>query len=114
MILGLQIVAIIFALVMIYFAYLHYKKADLTRDEVVVWLVLWIGVIVVVIFPNYLRELAKNLFITRLFDLLVVGGFVFLITITSIIYIRTKKLDNKLERIIREDALKDVKKEQKK
>jgi hypothetical protein len=71
-------------------------------------MILWISVILIVIFPGFLRDLAINFFITRLFDLIVVGGFLFLISITSWLYLRTKRLENKLERIIREDALKQI------
>src|SRR3989344_8856806 len=110
MIFGLQIIAILFSLVMIYFAYLNFKKGELTKDEITVWLLLWAIVILVTIFPNYLRALAQNLFITRLFDFFVVGGFIFLISITSIIYMRTKRLGNKLEKLVRDEALKNVNK----
>ena len=110
MIFGLQVIAIIFALVLIYFAVLHYKRNELSRDEITVWIIVWTGVIVVVVFPEFLRELAKNFLITRLFDLLAVGAFVLLISVVSMLYIKTKRLENKLERIIRQDALSQISK----
>jgi hypothetical protein len=105
MILGLQIIAIIFALILIYFALLHYKRNELSRDEIVFWVTIWIAVILIIIFPEFLRQLALNFFITRLFDLLVVGAFILLISMVSTLYVKTKRLENKLERIIRKDTL---------
>lgn len=109
MILGLQIVAIIFSLSIVYFATLHYRRGEIEKAELVVWITIWAGTIFVVVFPNFLRGLASRFFITRLFDLLVVGGFVLVISMVTRVYVSTKKMEKKLEDLIRKDALIDVK-----
>ncbi len=113
MILGLQIIAIIFAFLMIYLAILHRRRGEIDRTEIISWVTIWIVIIFIVIFPEILRTFAKNLFITRLFDLMVVGGFILVITMVSKSYVSTRKLEKKLEDLIREDVLKNVKDKEK-
>lgn len=75
--------------------------------EIGSWLVMWVGTIVIVVFPNLLQDFAKTFSIARVFDLMVIGGFVVVISIVGSAYIRTKKLEKKLEDLVRRDALKN-------
>jgi hypothetical protein len=106
MIIGLQIIAILFALSMIYFAVHSYKRGELGIVEIVSWFILWTFAIVFTIFPELLRMFASRFLVTRVFDLMVIGGFVLVIGMVSSAYIRTKKLEKKFEDLIRRDALK--------
>ena len=110
MILGLQIVAIIFAFLMIYFAILHRRRGELDKAEIISWVTIWIITIFIVIFPEILRTFAKTLFITRLFDLVVVGGFVLVIVMVARTYLGTKRMEKRMEEYVRKDSLKNVKK----
>lgn len=110
MIIGLQIIALLFAFSMVYFAVLHYKRGEINSTEIISWLVMWTFAVVVIIFPELLRSLASTFLVTRVFDLMVIGGFVLVISITSIAYIRTKKLEKKLEELVRREALDKKKK----
>lgn len=114
MILGLQIIAIIFAFLMIYFAILHRRRGELDRTEIISWVTIWIVTIFIVIFPEILRTFAKTFFITRLFDLMVVGGFVLVIAMVARTYISIKRMEKKLEDYVRREALEDVNKKSKK
>lgn len=109
MIIGLQLVAIVFALVMIYFAYLNYSRGELSRLEIVVWYNVWAVTIVIVIFPQLLSTFAQTFSISRVFDLLVVGGFILVISMVYKTYVTTKRLEKKLEDYVRIEALKKVK-----
>lgn len=113
MILGLQIIAILFALAMIYFALLHHRRGELDRAEIISWVVIWVFALFVIVFPELLRSFARNFFITRLFDLIVVGGFILVISMAVKTYIGTKRMEKKLENYIREVALGNVKKKAK-
>lgn len=112
-ILGLQILAIFFALSMIYFAVLNYKRGELDSIEILSWLIIWAFVVLVAAFPEFLRTFAKAFFLTRVFDLMVVGGFIIVLLIASISYIRTKRLEKKFEDLIRKNTLTERKKEKK-
>lgn len=110
MILGLQIVAILFAFLMIYLALLNYKRGELNGLEIVSWVMIWAVVIFITIFPELIRTFAQTFAVSRLFDLMVVGGFILVISMVSAAYVRTKRMEKKLEELVRKDALKSVEK----
>ncbi len=105
MIIGLQIVALIFAFSMIYVAVLHYKRKEINRNEIIGWAVMWAVAIVVIIFPELLRTFASTFLVTRVFDLMVIAGFILVISMVGSAYIRTKKMEKKLEDLVRREAL---------
>lgn len=109
MIIGLQIIALFFAFSMIYFAILGYKRKDLGRSEIISWATLWGVAIVVVIFPELLRKFSMTFLVTRVFDLMVMGGFVLVISMVGSTYLRTRRNERKLEDLVRKDALKNAK-----
>lgn len=110
MILGIQIIAIIFALIMIYFAYLHYNRNEINAAEIMIWYVIWGATIVIVIFPQLMEQFARTFAISRVFDLMVIGGFVLVISLVYVAYVRTKRLDRKIEEYTRNEALSQLKK----
>lgn len=107
---GLQILALVFSFAMIYFALIHYKKGTLKSFEMVIWLFMWLFAIFAVVFTDILRSFAKTFYFTRLFDMMVFGGFFLVIILAAKSYITTKKLESKLEDLVRKQAIKDAKK----
>lgn len=114
MILGLQIIAIIFSFVMIYFSILNYKRREITKTEMYSWVIIWIITLLAVIFPQLLREYARKFAVTRLFDLMVVGGFILVITMSAYAYLKCRKLEKKIEDFVRKEAIKNFSKTAKK
>lgn len=110
MIIGLQIIALIFAFSMIYLAILNFKRGEIGRSEMVSWVAMWAAAIVVIVFPELLRTFASTFLVTRVFDLMVIGGFILVISLVSSAYVRTKRNEKKLEELIRREALKSGKK----
>jgi len=110
MILGLQVIAVIFSFVMIYFALLNFRRREINKTDFISWMIIWSFTIFIVIFPEILRDYSKRFLITRLFDLLIVGGFILVITMVSRVYISVKKMEKIIEKVIRVDALKNVRK----
>jgi hypothetical protein len=106
MIIGLQIIALLFAFCMIYFAVLHFKRGEIGGIEIACWLIMWTGVVVVVIFPELLQTFAGTFLVTRVFDLMVIGGFILVISMVAVAYVRTKRLEKKLEELVRKLSLK--------
>lgn len=109
MIAGLQITGILFSLFMIYFALLHYKKGQLNGMEISSWIAIWVGVILIVIFPEVIRVYAASFAISRVLDLLIGGAFVVLFVMVSSAYIRVNKLEKRIEDLVRKLALKEKK-----
>lgn len=106
MIIGLQIISLLFAFTMIYLAVLNYKRGEINKSEIAGWLAIWIGVCVVVIFPELLRTFASTFLVTRVFDIMVIGGFVLVISIVSAAYVKSKRNEKKLEELVRKLSLK--------
>lgn len=107
MILGLQIIAVIFALIMIYVAYLHFRRGEINGLEILVWFIAWIGAIFIILFPSVFRVFSATIAVSRAFDLAMIGGFILVIPLTYMAYVRTKKLEKKFEEVIRQNAFKD-------
>lgn len=106
MILGLQIIAIVFVLVMLYFAYLHYRRGEINGFETLFWLISWVGAAVIILFPEIFRMFSKTVAISRAFDLAVLGGFILVIPLVYFSYVRTKRIEKKLEDFIRQETIK--------
>jgi hypothetical protein len=106
MIIGLQIIALLFAFSMVYFAVLHYKRKEINRTEIISWGLMWALAIIVIVFPELLQSFAKTFLVTRVFDLMVIGGFILTISMVATAYVRTKRLEKKLEDMVRHEALK--------
>lgn len=109
MILGLQLIAVIFSLIMIYFAYLHFRRSEINGLEILFWFIAWIGAMFMAIFPEIFRAFSARIAISRAFDLAMVGAFILVIPLVYMAYIRTKRLERKLEELIREDAKRGLK-----
>lgn len=113
MLIGFQLIAIVFSLIMVYFAFLHYSRKELNGIEVLSWMVIWLATIVIVIFPNLVDRFVKTFAISRVFDLMVMGGFIILIPIVYLAYVKTKRIERKFEEFIRAQAIKNEKKKTK-
>ena len=107
MILGLQITGIMFALLMIYFALLHYKKQHLSGIEIASWLLIWVLVILVVLFPDIVRVYAMSFSVSRVLDLLIAGAFIVMFVMVASAYVRVSELEKRLEDLVRKLALKE-------
>lgn len=113
MIVGLQVIALIFALIMIYFAYVNYRRGEINGMEILFWLISWIGAILITLFPEPFRVFSSTIAISRAFDLAMIGGFVLVIPLVYFSYVRTRKIEKKLEEYIRQEALNDIKHDKK-
>lgn len=113
MILGLQIIALVFALVMIYIAYVHYRKGEINGLEILFWLICWMGAIGIIIFPEVFKVFSATIAISRAFDLAVLGGFILIIPLVYLSHVKTNKLEKKFEDFIRTESLQNIRKKKK-
>ncbi|MFH1235823.1 MAG: DUF2304 domain-containing protein [Parcubacteria group bacterium] len=102
---GIQVVAILFALWMLYFTYLHFRRGEFTGFEFAFWVVLWVGLVCVVIFPGSVRFILETFSITRTFDLVVIIGIVILYAVSFRTYVIVKRLERKVEEAVRHESL---------
>lgn len=110
MVVGIQLFGILFGIAMIYFAFLYYKKKDLTINDFIVWILVWIFFIFAVLFPQKLNVFMETLGVIGAMQLFAVVGIVFLSAVVFYLYTRVRKNQKQLAKIVKEIALKEVKK----
>ena len=110
MILGIQILGVIFGLFMIYYSYSKLKRKEFNNIEFAFWLVSWTVLILLVLFPHSLDFLVKGaLNMSRTLEFFIIIGFMFLIGLTFYTYSVVNKLNKKIETIVRETAFEKTK-----
>lgn len=110
MILGLQITALMFSFIMIYFALLHFRRRELESVEIVVWFTVWLFAIFAIVFPDIFQVYARQFKFARLFDMMVVGGIIIIFAMVARVYLAVKRTEKKLEELVRKESFKHVKK----
>lgn len=109
-ILGVQIIAVLFAIFMLYVAFLHWKRKDINGGEILFWGTIWLGFIIVTLFPKILESISQFFFFTRILDLLMLVAFMILAFIGFQNYIANRKMEKKIGELVREETLKNDKK----
>ena len=109
-ILGVQIIAILFAIFMVYVAFLHWKRKEINGGEIFFWSSLWVGFILIILFPNVLQSLTQLLFFARVLDLLMVIAFMILAFLGFQNHISNRRMEKKIEDLVRKEATKEISK----
>ena len=108
MIIGVQIIGLLFGFLMTYLTFLYYRRKEFNRSQLLFWEFLWIIFVFIVLFPNVLSSTVKELGFTRVFDFLTIMGFVIITFLTFYNYNNINKLKKKLEANVRKDAIKKI------
>ncbi len=109
-ILGIQILGILFALLMLYLTFLHYKRDEFSQNEYLFWQILWALFAVMALFPKLLSPFTHTLNLNRTMDLLILLGFIFVIGLLYHNYISLQKTKRRVEEIVGKIAIKQNKK----
>jgi len=104
-----QIFAVLFALFMLYVVSIHFRKKTLDFMTASFWTCIWVVFMVIAVFPNLLLGITGVLKFSRVFDLLIVIAFMILSVMVFLSYFRLKELEHKLEKYVREEAIKSAK-----
>jgi len=103
---GIQILGMLFGVFMIYITFLNYKRKQFTIKENVFWVVFWLGLIFIAIFPNSLDFLVKNILnLSRPLDFFIISGFLFLIGALFYTYTVVRRVQKKMEEMVRKIAI---------
>ncbi|NCN82805.1 MAG: DUF2304 domain-containing protein [Candidatus Pacebacteria bacterium] len=103
-----QLIALLFALFMLYVVNIHRRKLRLSRIEQAGWYSLWVGFVIIALFPNLLLGITDLVSFSRVFDLLIVAALMILTTLVVTNYFLQRENNRKLEEIVRQFALKDA------
>lgn len=109
MVLGVQIVGVLFGLFMLYLTFLYHKRDEYSTKEYLFWSFAWIVFVFLSLFPSVLDFVRETLRIVRVFDVLVIGGFMFLMGLNFYLYRLTNKNQKTIEKIVRKIAIKKKK-----
>ena len=107
MIFGVQIIGIFFAVVMLYLTFLYYKKNHYSISSFILWTIVWIGFLILVLFPQTIYGIMQSLEIERTVDFFVIAGFLFFSLIIFYLYNITKQTQQKVEKLVRKIAIEE-------
>ena len=106
MVLGIQLLGTIFAVFMLYVTFLNQKRKEFSPREYGFWLAVWIVFIILTLFPQILSPIVKTLNLVRTMDLFIILGFMLIMGTTFHVYSKIKKMRTKIEKVVREIAIK--------
>lgn len=106
MMLGVQGFSILFALVMLYYIFLQFKKKVIDWKELLFWGIIFLGFIVVTIEPNFLNFFAEGLNLDRRMDVITIAGMVFLVGFTFLNHIGIRRNRENISEVVGKIALK--------
>jgi len=105
MILGVQLLGILFGIVMIYFTFLYYKRHNYDKMAFIFWLITWLGVIVIFGLPKLIYGVMDFLAIQRTADFFTATAIIFLTTLIFYLYSSVKKTESRVEKLVRKLAI---------
>jgi hypothetical protein len=108
MINGIQLIAVVAALILSYFSYLHLKRNEFTIKEYFGWQLVWVAFAAATLFPDAFKVLAGQFGAFRPLDFFTVLGFVVVLSISFYTYVYLDRVRKKLDRTIQELALQDI------
>jgi len=109
MIFGLQIIGLLFGLFMLYLTFLYYKRNEYDIRAFIAWTVIWLFFLVMVIFPKSVYGLMEIIDVQRTVDFFVIAGFLFFSLIIFYLFVTVKNIQKKVEKVVREVAIKRAK-----
>ena len=105
MILGIQLLGLIFALGLLYAAYTNLKKKSFTINEYLFWSAVSLVIILSSLFPSVFNPIVQTLDFKRTLDFLTVAGFLFLIAGLMYVYVVVRRLNSRLEKLAMKIAM---------
>jgi len=108
--LGIQFLGAAFGIFMAYFSFVSFKRREFSFLVLVFWELLWLALIFISIFPHSTNFFLERLGLIRAMDLFMVLGFILAFGLLFYNCVVIAKLKKKMEKVVRKEALKGVKK----
>lgn len=103
----LQILSVLFALSMLYWTYLSYRRRAIRLLELLFWWGAWSAFAFVAIFPDSTNVFLERLHVNRTMDLMLIVGFMMVWVVLFADHLETRRLRQRLQNLVREIALKE-------
>ena len=95
---------LVFALFMMYYSFVHYQRKEFDRNAYLLWQGVWALFAIMILYPSMLAPLQSTLQLQRMLDLLFILGLGFVLSSTYYNFILLKKMQKKLEKLVRNIA----------
>ena len=106
-----KIVALFFGTIVITKTMIDFKKKQENWQMFLFWLVIWLGIIIIAFDPMLIGQIISHFGAGSYTIGQIAGiGFVFIMFIVYRVYIKAHRIERQLSKLIRDLALKDVKK----
>lgn len=104
----IQFLGVVFGMSMMYFTFVKFKRHELGKWELITWFSGWTLLIIIGLAPFVLDPLIHPLNFYRRLDFFVVVGFFVLLGLGFFNYSTVKKMEKKVERFVRQEALREA------
>lgn len=105
-----QFIFITIILFIIYKTFTNYKKNHVSKQFITVWLLFWFFILFILIDQQLLSQIAYMLGIVRGVDLALYLSIIAIFYLIYLIYLKIQQLENKITKLIRNEALKKIQK----
>ena len=101
----LQIIALVFVLFSLSRVILRYNKNKTKFRETLFWVILWIAAVLIIIFPDIMSLIAKDLGVSRGVDIIIYFSIMILFYLNFKGMIRDEKVEQDISKIVKEITL---------
>ena len=108
MVLGIQIVGILFAIAMIYLTFHGYKRGQISKQGLGLWMAVWAALIILSAFPQIISGIGGQLNVSGTVDFLTLVSFAFFLMLMFYLHQKVNKMESKLEKLVRAIAYEEV------
>jgi hypothetical protein len=106
----IQVFAIVFSVFAWSRAMLRFKDKKITFNELILWSVIWIAVLVIALIPGWTFDVANALGIKRGIDVAVYSSIMLLLYLIFRLYVKIETLQHETTKLVREIAINKAKK----
>lgn len=110
----IQILGLVVFLALIIYTALFMSKGKISWEEGMLWIIIWLFLLIVVVIPSITTDLARFLGISRGVDLVIYLSILLLLIFDFYLIARIEYLETQLTKLVKEIALRDIKKKKKK
>lgn len=104
----MQILALIYSIFMIFLSYTSYKRKELDYKEFIFWSSLWVGVLILIVFPGLFLVISMGFKYNRILDIAYNIAFLIIFLIVFQMYKKINILNKSIENIVRQIALANI------
>lgn len=104
MLYGIQLLAVLFGLVMLYLTFLYFKRSNYGTTAFIFWVLVWASFLVISMFPTTVYGIMDALSIQRTADFFVISALMIYSVVIFKLYVRNKELQAKIEKVVKKVA----------